>query len=78
MDREVLISILEATVNDLVLLGTYPDHSFEDWRARAIANTVGQPTHRQKFFRADHRISQLLRVIEILKAEKPKLDDHEF
>ncbi|ANV90780.1 hypothetical protein [Picosynechococcus sp. PCC 8807] len=69
MDQQTLIAILEATLDDLVVLGVYPDHEFDDRRAQGIANTLQQPTHRQKFFRANHRISQLARGIEILKAE---------
>lgn len=78
LNNEQIIAILQATINDLIELGSGTDNDFDDYNAQAIARFASVHTHRSKFFIANRRITQLSKVIEGLRGSAQGLNDHEF
>lgn len=71
-----LLTILRATINDLVMLGSMTEYTFDEPEAQELAALSDGLPHSAKFFIANRRINQLTRLIKTL--EKQPRDDHEF
>lgn len=78
MNNDALITVLRATINDLVMLGSMTNYEYDDSEARAIAEVSDALTHSAKFFIANRRINQLSRVIKNLETTPQRINNHDF